>query len=350
MLTEKRNLLNMNYKELEEFILEIGMKKFNAKQIYKWLHEKTLRKIEDMTDISAQNRNLLYDKAFIPYFDLLKHQVSKKDKTEKFLFQLSDKETIETVLMRHKDRNTICVSSQVGCAVKCEFCATGMDGFTRDLTLDEIVNQVYTINSRLIKKDETVNNLVFMGMGEPMLNLDNVLEALDVLSSPTGLNISKRRINISTCGIVPGIERLVTEKIPVGLAISLHAATNAQRDQIIPINKKYPLEDLVTSLKFYQAHTNRRVTFEYILLDEFNVSIEDANNLAHLLKGIDHTLNLIPYNTVEGKDFKRPNEKKISKFYSYLKNTVKLNVTIREEKGSDIDGACGQLRQKQGRL
>ena len=195
-------------------------------------------------------------------------------------------------------------------------------------------------------KGESVNNIVFMGMGEPLLNINNLMKAIILLSHENGLNISKRKITISTSGIVPGIEKLLEEKLPVELAISLHAVFNDKRDKLIPINKRYPLEDLFTVLKEYQRITNRRITFEYILIKEFNVSDLDANTLADFMHEFDHTLNLIPYNPVVENDFERPSQKKIDKFYNLLKNDRKVNVVIRGEKGTDIDGACGQLRQR----
>lgn len=346
---KKINLLDLNYGELEELVLGLGMKKFNAKQIYEWLHLKIARKIEEMTNISKKNRELLEEKAFIPYLNLIKHQVSKKDGTEKFLFELEDGTTIETVLLKHKGRNTLCISSQVGCAVKCGFCATGQGGFTRDLFTSEIINQVYTVHRRLIKKNEGINNIVYMGMGEPLLNLNNTINSIKILSDEKGLNISKRRITVSTSGIVPGIEKLMEEKMPIGLALSLHAVTNDKRTSIMPINKKYPLGDLYTTLKEYQKFTGRRLTFEYILINGVNTSMRDADMLAEFMYEFDHVVNLIPYNEVEGNDFERPSRETVDKFYEQLKEVRKINVTIRGERGTDIDGACGQLRQKNKR-
>lgn len=342
----KINLLELEYEELEGIVIDLGMKKFNAKQIYEWLHVKIARKIEDMTNISKKQRELLEEKTYIPYLNLLDHKVSKKDGTEKFLFKLEDGTSIETVLLKHKDRNTVCLSTQVGCPVKCSFCATGQGGYTRDLFTHEIVNQVYTIHRRLVKKGEGVNNLVYMGMGEPLLNVNNTIKSIRMLSDEKGINISKRRITVSTCGIVPGIEKLLQEKMPIGLAISLHAVTDKMRNEIIPINKRYPLQDLYTTLQQYQKYTKRRLTFEYILIDEFNCSMRDADMLAEFMYGFDHIVNLIPYNEVEGNDYKRPDKEKIEKFYNQLKEVRKINVTFRGEKGSDIGGACGQLRQK----
>ncbi|MCF0169165.1 MULTISPECIES: 23S rRNA (adenine(2503)-C(2))-methyltransferase RlmN [Fusobacterium] len=347
MMSEKINLLNLNQQELEELVISLGMKKFYGKQIFNWLHQKIVRDINEITNLSLKDRELLAEKTYIPFLNLLKQQISKIDKTEKFLFKLEDGNTIETVLLRHKDkRNTLCISSQVGCPVKCAFCATGQDGFVRNLDVNEIINQVYTVERRLVKQGSNINNIVFMGMGEPLLNLSNVLKALDILSNENGINISKRKITISTSGIVPNIEKILLEKLPIELAISLHSAINAKRDMIIPVNRSYPLEDLYAILQEYQRQTKRRISFEYIMINEFNVSDVDANALADFVHEFDHVVNLIPYNPVAGTEFERPSEKKIEKFFTFLKDVRKVNVTLRREKGTDIDGACGQLRQK----
>ncbi|MCB8564073.1 MULTISPECIES: 23S rRNA (adenine(2503)-C(2))-methyltransferase RlmN [Fusobacterium] len=347
MMSEKINLLNLNQQELEELVISLGMKKFYGKQIFNWLHQKIVRDLNEITNLSLKDRELLSEKAYIPFLNLLKQQVSKIDKTEKFLFKLEDGNTIETVLLRHKDkRNTLCISSQVGCPVKCAFCATGQDGFVRNLDVNEIINQVYTVERRLTKQGSNINNIVFMGMGEPLLNLSNVLKALDILSNENGINISKRKITISTSGIVPNIEKILLEKLPIELAISLHSAINAKRDMIIPVNRSYPLEDLYAILQEYQRQTKRRISFEYIMINDFNVSDIDANALADFVHEFDHVVNLIPYNPVAGTEFERPSEKKIEKFFTFLKDVRKVNVTLRREKGTDIDGACGQLRQK----
>lgn len=346
-MSEKINLLNLNQQELEELVISLGMKKFYGKQIFNWLHQKIVRDINEITNLSLKDRELLAEKTYIPFLNLLKQQISKIDKTEKFLFKLEDGNTIETVLLRHKDkRNTLCISSQVGCPVKCAFCATGQDGFVRNLDVNEIINQVYTVERRLVKQGSNINNIVFMGMGEPLLNLSNVLKALDILSNENGINISKRKITISTSGIVPNIEKILLEKLPIELAISLHSAINAKRDMIIPVNRSYSLEDLYAILQEYQRQTKRRISFEYIMINEFNVSDVDANALADFVHEFDHVVNLIPYNPVAGTEFERPSEKKIEKFFTFLKDVRKVNVTLRREKGTDIDGACGQLRQK----
>lgn len=352
MNKKKINILNLSQEELTDFLVSLGLKKFYGKEVFIWLHKKIIRNFDDMTNISLKDREILKENAYISLFNLLKYQVSKIDKTEKFLFSLEDGGTIETVLLRHKDsknkeiRNTLCVSSQVGCPVKCSFCATGQSGYMRNLNVSEILNQVYTVERRLKNKGENLNNLVFMGMGEPLLNIDNLSKVLSIISNENGVNISKRKITISTSGIVPGIEKILLEKIPIELAVSLHSAINEKRNQIIPINKNFPLEDLSAVLVEYQKQTKRRLTFEYILIDNFNISEVDANALADFAHQFDHIINLIPYNEVDGVEHKRPSVKKIERFYNYLKNVRRLNVTLRQEKGSDIDGACGQLRQR----
>ncbi len=346
MENTKLALLNLNETELTDFIISLGMKKFYGKQIYNWLHSKLVRNIHDMTNISLKDRNTLDETSYIPLLNIVNHQTSKIDGTEKFLFKLEDGNTIETVLLKHKDRNTVCVSTQVGCPVKCKFCATGASGYERNLTVHEILNQIYTIERRLRNKEQNVNNIVFMGMGEPFFNVDNLIKAIKILSDEKGLNISRRKITVSTSGVITGIERLLEEKMQVELAISLHAVFNEKRDELMPINKKYPLEDLFTVLQEYQKVSNRRITFEYILIKDFNVSQGDADMLADFVHEFDHALNLIPYNPVVENDFERPSEKKIERFYNYLKNDRKVNVIIRGEKGTDIDGACGQLRQR----
>lgn len=346
-MKDKKNILLLKYSELEELCLSLGFKKFNVKQIYSWLHQKSVDTFEAMTNISKSHRALLNEEFFIPQLKVLEHQISKIDRTEKYLFELNDGKMIETVLMRHGDRNTICVSSQVGCAVKCSFCATGINGFKRNLSSEEILSQIYHIQRNLNKEGENVRNIVFMGMGEPLLNLENVMDAIKVLISEEGLNLSKRRITISTSGIIPKIQELIDKDLTVELALSLHAGSDAVRKQIIPINDKYPIKDLISVLKKYQAKSGRKITFEYILIDHLNDSKEDGDKLKELVNGFEYVINIIPYNPVEGLAHERPSRNRIFNFYNYLKDDLKLNATLRGEKGTDIDGACGQLRQKQ---
>lgn len=349
-MKDKKNILLLKYIELEKLCMDLGFKKFNVKQIYSWLHQKNVKSFEEMTNISKVQRILLNDEFFIPELKIAEHQISKIDKTEKYLFELSDGKMIETVLMRHGDRNTVCVSSQVGCAVKCSFCATGINGFKRNLTSEEILSQIYYIQRRLQNENENVRNIVFMGMGEPLLNFDNVMDSIKTLISEDGLNLSKRRITISTSGIIPQIEKMIEEDLTVELALSLHAGSDEVRKQIIPINEKYPITDLMEVLKKYQKKSGRKITFEYILIDHLNDSKEDGDKLKDLVEGFEYVINIIPYNPVEGLPHARPSRNRIFSFFNHLKDDLRLNVTLRGEKGTDIDGACGQLRQKQKKV
>ncbi|MDR1835249.1 MAG: 23S rRNA (adenine(2503)-C(2))-methyltransferase RlmN [Fusobacteriaceae bacterium] len=343
----KINLLNLTQAELELLVESMGMKSYYGKSLFNWLHKKIVRNIRDITDLSKKDREMLETKSYIPFLNLLDLKTSKIDGTEKFLFQLEDKNSVETVLLRHSDRRvTLCVSSQVGCPVGCAFCATGKAGFVRNLNVNEIINQAYTVERRIIKNHENISNIVFMGMGEPLLNLDNVRKALEILTHENGLYISRRKITISTCGIVAGIEKILLERLPIELAISLHSAIDEKRDTLVPVNKQNKLEDLYAVLQEYQRQTKRRLSFEYILLGGVNITEKDANALADFVKDFDHVVNLIQYNPVEGAGFKAPTPKKLEKFLHVLKIRG-VNVTIRQEKGRDINGACGQLRGRQ---
>ncbi|MGL4393421.1 MAG: 23S rRNA (adenine(2503)-C(2))-methyltransferase RlmN [Fusobacteriaceae bacterium] len=347
-MSSKINLLNMTKNDLDNFVVANGMKKFYAKEIFVWVHQKFARDINEMTNLSKADREKLAELTYIPFLNLMKYQVSKIDDTEKFLFQLEDGKTIETVLIKTKDRNTLCISSQVGCPLDCDFCATGAGGFSRNLDLSEILNQIYTVERRLSKKGDHLTNIVYMGMGEPLLNFENLIRSLEIVSDPMGINISKRKVTVSTAGLVPAIEKLLERKIYIELAISLHSAINEKRDTFMPVNKSYPLPDLYSVLKEYQKASGRRITFEYILLNNINVSEYDANILADFVHDFDHMVNLIPYNPVEGKPFERPSDKKIERFLAVLVEKRKINVALRKEKGTDIDGACGQLKRKAG--
>ena len=265
------------------------------------------------------------------------------DGTEKYLFVLDDHETIETVLIPDGSRNTVCVSSQVGCAMNCSFCATGEGGYVRSLSAAEIVSQALGVQRRLNKKNESITNIVFMGMGEPFANYEEVMKAIHLMNYPDGLNLGMRRITISTCGLVPQIKRFAEENIQVNLAISLHAPNNAKRSQTMPINRKYPVEDLMDACFYYVEQTGRRISFEYALIDEFNDSIQDASELKNLLQGLLCHVNLIPVNPVN--HLTRSNPQVIQEFAKILEESH-ISVTIRKERGTDIEAACGQLRQQ----
>lgn len=334
-------LSRMSLGELEEFCLSIGQSKFRARQIYNWIYLKSVKSIDDMTDLSKRFREELKELAVVSDIKVVKKQVSS-DGTVKFLLEYSDAQRVETVLMRFDNRAnlTACVSSQVGCAMGCAFCATGKRGFIRNLTPYEITEQVLAIQMETGLK---VTNIVFMGQGEPLLNLDNVLAAMKIFNE--SFQIGVRRMTVSTCGIVPQINKLAQLNMQSTLAISLHAPKSEIRQKIMPVEKKYNLELLKKSLIDYTKMTGRRVTIEYVLIGGVNDSAVCAKDLAYYLSDLNCNINLIVYNPVEGDEFKRPKKDDIYKF-KYLLEVAGKKVTIRLERGLDIDAACGQLSGK----
>ncbi|MBQ2870828.1 23S rRNA (adenine(2503)-C(2))-methyltransferase RlmN [bacterium] len=337
----KKVLSKMNLQELEEFCLSIGQSKFRARQIYNWVYLKSVKNIDDMTDLSKRFREELKELAIVSDVKIAKKQVSS-DGTVKFLLEFPDGEKVETVLMRFDNRAnlTACVSSQVGCAMGCAFCATGKRGFIRNLTPYEIINQVLAIQMETGLK---VTNIVFMGQGEPLLNLDNVLEAMRIFNDC--FQIGVRRMTVSTCGVVPKINKLAEIGMQSTLAISLHAPTHVIREKIMPVEKKYDIDLLKKTLLNYTEKTGRRVTIEYILIGGLNDTPQCAKDLAYYLDNLNCNINLIVYNPVAGDSFKRPKKEDIYKF-KYLLETAGKKVTIRLERGLDIDAACGQLSGK----
>lgn len=337
----KKVLSKMNLQELEEFCLSIGQSKFRAKQIYNWIYLKSVHNIDDMTDLSKKFRDELKELAVVSDIKIAKKQVSS-DGTVKFLLEFPDGQRVETVLMRFDNRTnlTACVSSQVGCAMGCAFCATGKRGFIRNLTPNEIVEQVMAIQMETGLK---VTNIVFMGQGEPLMNLDNVLEAMKIFNET--FQIGVRRMTVSTCGVVPKINKLAELDMQSTLAISLHAPNSEIRQKIMPIEKKYNINLLKETLLNYTEKTGRRVTIEYILIGGLNDTPQCAKELAYYLDNLNCNINLIVYNPVEGDEFKRPTKEAIHKF-KYLLETAGKKVTIRLERGLDIDAACGQLSGK----
>ena len=337
----KKVLSKMNLQELEEFCLSIGQSKFRAKQIYNWIYLKSVNNIDDMTDLSKKFRDELKELAVVSDIKVAKKQVSS-DGTVKFLLEFPDGERVETVLMRFDNRTnlTACVSSQVGCAMGCAFCATGKRGFIRNLTPNEIVEQVMAIQMETGLK---VTNIVFMGQGEPLMNLDNVLEAMKIFNET--FQIGVRRMTVSTCGVVPKINKLAELDMQSTLAISLHAPNSEIRQKVMPIEKKYNINLLKETLLNYTEKTGRRVTIEYILIGGLNDTPQCAKELAYYLDNLNCNINLIVYNPVEGDEFKRPKKEDIYKF-KYLLETAGKKVTIRLERGLDIDAACGQLSGK----
>ena len=348
----KKDLRSMGLDDMTALLKEMGQPAFRAKQLFGWVHEKQVQHIDDMHNLGKGLLAQLNEQCEITAMQLERKQVSK-DGTEKFLFQLADGNYIECVLMRYrgdmsKQRNTLCISSQVGCAMGCTFCATGQGGFVRNLTAGEIVSQVYAVNHQLIEEGDTlpVGNVVLMGMGEPMLNLDNVLKAVALLNDPQGQQISIRRMTVSTCGVVPQMKSFADKKLDMVLAVSLHAPNDALRSGVMPVNNRYPLHELMDACRYYQKQTRNRITFEYALIAGFNDQPEHVAQLKTLLKGLDCHLNIIPVNPVANTaQFSRPDRKQVAAFVKALQNAG-LNASVREEKGTDIDGACGQLRGK----
>ena len=336
-------LAGMTLSELEDLMAKMGATKFRAKQIHNWIYAKSVSCIDEMTNLSKDFREQLKQVASVTESKIKVKQVSS-DGTLKYLIEYPDGECVETVLMRFDNRAnlTACVSSQVGCAVNCSFCATGKGGFKRNLTYQEIIEQVLSIQRDTGLK---VTNVVFMGQGEPLLNLNNVLKALEIFNND--FQIGARRITISTSGIIPGIKRLAEMNLQSTLAISLHAPNHKLRAELMPIENKYPIDELKNALISYVEKTGRRITIEYILIHGFNDTPEVAKELAVLLRGIKCNINLIPYNSVIENDYKKPSNNDIMKFKYLLEHSGK-KVTVRLERGADIDAACGQLRGKQG--
>lgn len=336
-----QSIYDLSLKDLQDYFVNKGEKPYRAIQIIEWIYRNEIASFDEMTN---QKKSVILDlkeNFSLDLLTLVERQVSS-DKTEKFLFRLEDGNLIETVLMNHYYGNSLCVTSQVGCNMGCVFCASGMHKKVRNLTTAEMVLQVMTV-SKLIGK--RISHIVVMGIGEPFDNYDNVLKFINIANQPKGLEIGARHISISTCGLVPKINQFALENLQSNLAISLHAPTNEIRDQIMPVNKAYPLEVLIPALKDYIAKTNRRVTLEYILLRDLNDTLDCANKLVNLIRGMNVYVNLIPYNEVKEKPYKRSTPDAMSKFYDTLKKRG-INVTLRHEQGHDIDAACGQLRSK----
>ncbi len=332
-------LSGMTLDELEKLTESMKATKFRAKQIHNWIYAKSVSSVDEMTNLSKDFRERLKQIAKVTDTKIKTKQVSS-DGTIKYLVEYPDGECVETVLMRFDNRAnlTACVSSQVGCAVNCSFCATGKGGFKRNLTSSEIIEQVLTIQRDTGLK---VTNIVFMGQGEPLLNLDNVLNALDIFNND--FQIGARRITISTSGIIPGILKLADLQLQSTLAISLHAPNHELRKEIMPIENRYPLTELKKALINYIEKTGRRITIEYILIHGFNDTVSVAKELAYFLKDLKCNINLIPYNSVKENDYKKPSNGDIMKFKYLLEHSGK-KVTVRLERGADIDAACGQLR------
>lgn len=343
--TQKLNIFKLSIKDIKEILLSFGEKDFRAKQIDEWLWKKGVRCFDEMTNLSKHTRELLAEKLYIPELSIEHYQQSSDD-TVKYAFKLEDGHLIEGVLIPSMDRTTACISTQVGCPLNCSFCATGQLGFIRNLEYYEIFDQVLSINSCSIKRfDKALSNIVIMGMGEPLLNYDNVNTAINLITGKKGLEMSPSRITLSTVGIIEGIKRMADEKLAVNLAISLHSAIQEKRISIIPAGKSNPLGKLRDALSYYYNKTGNRVTLEYLMLKGINDSEDDAKALAVFCKAFPTKINLIEYNEVEYTEFKRSLSKDIERFKSFLeqKNMV---VTVRRSRGQDIDAGCGQLANK----
>jgi 23S rRNA (adenine2503-C2)-methyltransferase len=333
---------DLNYKEWVTWLKDQGEKEFHARQILNWIYQKGVLSWQEMSNLSKELRQKLASHIRLPVLEKVKLSESKDKETLKFLWRLRDGQFVESVLILSGTRRTVCVSSQVGCPARCSFCASGQQGFVRNLRPAEIVEQVLQINQWLAHKNEKVTHVVFMGMGEPLKNYESVVKSIHLLSQPDLLNISQRRITVSTVGIVEGIRRLSLEGLKVNLVLSLHAPNQHIRKKIIPYARKYPLEEILAAMDEYAQKTKRDITYEYTLLAGINDHPDHALELAHLLKGKQCTVNLIPYNPVPGIKLKRPDKKVIKQFRSVLFGSNILN-TCRYTKGEDIAAACGQL-------
>ena len=337
-----KNIKDYNLEELKKEMIELGEKPFRAEQIFKWVHQEKVKTFEEMTNLSLELRKRLEENYTMCNYKILKKQESK-DGTIKYLFDVLDGNAIETVLMRYHHGNSICVSSQIGCKMGCKFCASTGINFIRSLTSGEIVEQIIAVEQ---DTGEKISNVVFMGIGEPFDNYDNVVNAIRIINNPKGLNIGARNISISTSGIVPKIYQLAEENIQCTLSISLHATSNEKRSSMMPVNNAYPLEELMKACKEYIKKTNKRISFEYALAKDNNDNLQDAKELVKLLKGMLCHVNLIPINKIENGKFDKSSNENIMKFRDYL-NDHGIVATIRRELGSDIDAACGQLRRKE---
>ncbi|MGN6709990.1 23S rRNA (adenine2503-C2)-methyltransferase [Anaerocolumna jejuensis DSM 15929] len=336
----KTDIKSLNLQGLREYLVSIDEKPFRAAQIYEWLHVKLIQDYEEMTNIPKNLRVFLAENTDLKNLKLIQTLTSKTGETQKFLFQLEDGNLLECVLMKYHHGNSVCISSQVGCKMGCRFCASTLNGFERNLTASEMLNQIYLVQ-RLT--GERVSNVVVMGTGEPLDNYDNLVAFIRLLSDEMGLHISQRNITVSTCGLVDKIRKLAEEKFQITLALSLHASNDAVRRELMPIANRYSIEEVLHACDDYFSQTGRRMTFEYSLIAGENDSHEQARELAALLKGKNAHINLIPVNPIKERDYKQSKGDSVQKFKLILEK-YGINVTIRREMGTDINAACGQLR------
>jgi 23S rRNA (adenine2503-C2)-methyltransferase len=334
-----KNLMDMTLEELEQMLLDMGQQKFRAKQIFKWVNS-GIKSIDDMTNISKQFRQELGEVCKINRIKIVSKLKSEIDTTAKYLFELEDGNIIESVLMEYKYGFTACISSQAGCRMGCKFCASTGANFSRNLTAGEMMDQVMTMQE---DSGNRIGHVVLMGIGEPLDNYDNVIKFLRIINHPDGLMVGLRNISLSTCGIVPRILQLAKENIPVTLSVSLHSARDDKRSAMMPINKSFCIDKIISACKIYTESTKRRITFEYAMISGENDSEQDAKDLAGLLKGMLCHVNLIPVNSVEGNGYKKSSRIQIDNFKNIMESRG-IETTVRRELGSDINAACGQLR------
>ena len=337
---EKTDIKSLDYGELQEYVTALGEKTFRAKQLYQWMHEKLAGSFDQMSNLPAAFREKLGKQCELTVLKAVDVRTSAIDGTQKYLFELSDGNVIESVLMKYKHGNSVCISSQVGCRMGCRFCASTIGGRIRNLTPAEMLEQVYRIQSLT---GERVSNLVVMGTGEPLDNYDNLLKFIRLLTDEHGLNISQRNITVSTCGIVPNIRRLADEDLQITLALSLHASNQEKRRSLMPIADKYELDEVMDACRYYFNRTGRRLTFEYSLVGGVNDTTEDVRELTALVEHLNCHVNLIPVNPVKEREYVQPDRSVVLAFKNKLEKNG-INVTIRREMGRDINGACGQLR------
>ena len=336
----KTDIKSLNLQELTEYLESIGEKPFRAKQIYDWIHVKLVSDYDEMSNLSKTLREKLKDERELINRGVIEERISAVDGTRKYLFGLSDGNIIESVLMKYKHGNSVCISSQVGCRMGCRFCASTLDGLERNLKPSEMLDQIYRIQKIT---GERVSNVVVMGSGEPLDNYDNLLRFIRLLTDDNGLHISQRNITVSTCGLVPKIRALAGENLQITLALSLHAPNDQVRRELMPIARTYELKDVLEACQEYFEKTGRRLTFEYSLVKGVNDNLQEARALADLLKGHQGHVNLIPVNPIKERDYVQSDKKAIQSFKEYLERKG-INVTVRREMGRDISGACGQLR------
>lgn len=340
LMEEKPDIKAMTFPELSEALSLMGEKPFRAKQVYEWLHQKLVTDFEEMSSLSKELRRKLADSFSLTVLEPVEVKVSAIDGTRKYLFRLADGNVIESVWMQYHHGNSVCISSQVGCRMGCRFCASTLDGLERNMTAAELLEQVYRIQ---VHTGERVSNIVIMGSGEPLDNYDSVVRFLHMISDERGLHISQRNITLSTCGLVPGIERLAKENLQITLALSLHAPNDEVRRTLMPVANRYKLADVLDACRHYYETTGRRLTFEYSLVRGVNDNPEEARRLAELIKDMHGHVNLIPVNPIRERDFVQSGQKAVMDFKNYLEKKG-IAVTVRREMGRDIGGACGQLR------